>query len=95
MWDIPTVVTAKFDDRKRVLIPQGKPGQVVAIIENGDGTITLSPVKVKKGRRSILNGIKPLTKAECDQCWGGGSDREHDAFVTHCAGLPAGSPPQE
>jgi hypothetical protein len=39
------MVTAKFDDRKRVVIPQGKPGQVVAIQDNGDGSVTLVPLK--------------------------------------------------
>jgi hypothetical protein len=28
MWDIPRVITTKADDRKRVVVPQAKAGQV-------------------------------------------------------------------
>ena len=45
MWDIPTVITTKADARKRVVIPQAKPGQVYAVQGEPDGIITLSPVK--------------------------------------------------
>jgi hypothetical protein len=45
LWDIPIVTTAKVDDRKRVLIPQAKPGQVLAVQQNPDGSITLTPIK--------------------------------------------------
>jgi len=39
------MTTATVDDRKRVRLPDAKPGQVLAIRDNGDGSITLIPVK--------------------------------------------------
>jgi hypothetical protein len=39
------MITATVDDRKRVRLPDAKPGQVLAIQDNGDGSITLTPVK--------------------------------------------------
>jgi hypothetical protein len=45
-------------------------------------------------RPAILDGLRPLTRAQCEDIWGSKSDKEHDAFVRHCAGLPAGRPPE-
>lgn len=96
MWDIPRVITTKADDRKRVVIPDAKPGQVFDVQSNGDGSITLTPLKPRKRKGSILDGLKPLTKEQCEQCWGPGSeDEEWDKFVAHCASLPAGPPPED
>jgi hypothetical protein len=39
------MTTATVDDRKRVRLPDAKPGQVLAIQDNGDGSVTLTPVK--------------------------------------------------
>jgi hypothetical protein len=39
------VITTKADNRKRVLVPQVKPGQVYAVQENADGSFTLTVVK--------------------------------------------------
>jgi bifunctional DNA-binding transcriptional regulator/antitoxin component of YhaV-PrlF toxin-antitoxin module len=87
-------MTAKVDNRRRVMVP-AKPGQVLEVLENADGTITLSPVKSNVRKAGILDGLRALTKAECESIWGSGSDKEHDAFVAHCAKLPAGKPPEE
>jgi hypothetical protein len=35
----------KLDSKKRLTLPQGKPGSHLAITVNGDGTFTLTPVK--------------------------------------------------
>jgi hypothetical protein len=77
------MLTAKFDDRKRVVIPQGKPGQIVAIVENPDGTITLSPMKATERKPSILDGLKPLTDAEAKKAFG--PNAEFDELEHHCA----------
>jgi hypothetical protein len=45
LWEIPRMETAKIDDRRRVRLPHGKPGQVLSIQDNGDGSFTLTPVK--------------------------------------------------
>lgn len=43
------MITAKADDRKRLVVPLARPGQVYDVQANTDGSITLSPLKV--GRR--------------------------------------------
>ncbi len=88
------MITAKVDNRRRVTVP-AQPGQILEVLQNTDGTITLAPVKAHERKAGILDGLKPLTKAESEACWGAGSDKEHDAFVAHCAGLPKRLPPAE
>ena len=83
--------TAKVDDRKRVLIPQAKPGQILAIQDNGDGTITLAPVKVQQRKTSILDGLKPLTDEEAERAFG--PNAEFDALEHHCATHQSVRPP--
>ena len=39
------MITVKLDNKKRATIAQGKPGQVMAVTDNGDGSVTLTPVK--------------------------------------------------
>jgi hypothetical protein len=39
------VITTKVDNRKRVLVPHAKPGQVYAVQENADGSFTLTMVE--------------------------------------------------
>jgi len=38
------MITTKADYQKRLLVPQVKPGQVYAVQENADGSLTLSLV---------------------------------------------------
>ena len=90
-WDIPRVITTKADDRKRVVIPDAKPGQVFDVQANSDGSITLTPLKARKQKGSILDGLKPMTKAEAGEAFG--PNPEFDALEHHCASLPAGPPP--
>ena len=37
--------TVKADNYKRVRLPDAKPGQVFVYVDNGNGSITLTPVK--------------------------------------------------
>ena len=46
------VITTKADSRKRVLVPQARPGQVYAVQENADGSFTLTMVKPAQQARS-------------------------------------------
>ena len=39
------MVTVKADNRRRVQLPDVKPGQIFAVQDNGDDTITLTKVK--------------------------------------------------
>jgi hypothetical protein len=43
--DICGVITTKVDNRKRVLVPQAKPGEVYGVHEHADGSFTLTVVK--------------------------------------------------
>ncbi len=42
MIDNLYMITTKADNQRRIVIPQAKPGQVYAINENVDGSLTLS-----------------------------------------------------
>ncbi|HZV32982.1 MAG TPA: hypothetical protein VFB72_00265, partial [Verrucomicrobiae bacterium] len=78
----PNMITVKADDKRRVVLPDIKPGQIFAFTPNPDGTITLSPVKAVKRKAGILDGLKPLTKEECAQCWGPeAGDAENDRIA--------------
>jgi hypothetical protein len=46
--------TLSVDDRQRIRLPQGKPGQVFAYEPNSDGTIKLVPVITKPGPRRVI-----------------------------------------
>jgi len=48
MWEFPRMSTVTADDRKRVRIPDAKPGQVFAYENNADGSVTLNPLKLKQ-----------------------------------------------
>jgi hypothetical protein len=61
----------KLDKKKRLTLPQGKPGSHLSITVNGDGSFTLTPVKeaverapsarlVKRGGRTYLRSGHPL-----------------------------------
>jgi hypothetical protein len=47
LWDNPHVKTLTADDRRRVQLPDAKPGQVFAYQNNGDGSLTLIEVKAE------------------------------------------------
>lgn len=42
------MITVKADNRRRVQLPDVKPGQVFAFQDNGDDTITLIKVKAER-----------------------------------------------
>ena len=56
-----TIITV--DDRKRVRIPDAKPGQVFAYANNGDGSFTLTQVQAEAKERfprgSLLKYFTP------------------------------------
>jgi hypothetical protein len=65
----------------------------MAVTDNGDGSVTLTPVKANVPKRSILDGLKPLTKAECLQAWGPETDGdENDRIAAAMAKLPVPLP---
>jgi len=55
------MLTAKVDNRRRITVP-ARPGQVMEILENGDGTITIAPLKSVIRKSATLPGIAPLSK---------------------------------
>jgi hypothetical protein len=91
MWDNPIMITAKADDRKRLVLPQVKPGQVYVVTDNADGTITLSPVVTRGRKPGILDGLKPLTNKEAEQLYKT-PNPEFDGLEAHCAHLPTERP---
>lgn len=79
------MVTVKADNRRRVQLPDVKPGQVFAVRDNGDDTITLTKVKAERKepfpRGSLL---KYFTKER---------DAEETAIAKGCIiGLPRDYP---
>jgi hypothetical protein len=44
-WDNPRMVTLKADNRRRVQLPDAKPGEVFAYETSGEGQYTLTIVK--------------------------------------------------
>jgi hypothetical protein len=42
------MITTKADNRKRVLVPHAKPGQVYAVESRADGSFTLTAVQSSK-----------------------------------------------
>ena len=42
------MVTVKADNRRRVQLPDVKPGQIFALQDNGDGSLTLTKVKAER-----------------------------------------------
>jgi hypothetical protein len=49
--EIPRMTTVTVDDRKRVRIPDAKPGQVFALENKADGSVMLIPFKVPSKER--------------------------------------------
>lgn len=47
MWEFPPVKTLKADPKKRIRIPDIKPGQVLAYENEGNGRFTLTIVKAE------------------------------------------------
>jgi hypothetical protein len=88
------MVTATVDDKQRVRLKSMKPGQVLAVQENADGSVLLAPVKADMPEPSPLAGLKPLTKEEARRCWGV-PNKEFDALESHMAGLPSAPPPKD
>jgi len=58
MWEIPRMSTVTADDRKRVRIPDAKPGQVFAYENNADGSVTLTPIKIEAKHRFPRGTLK-------------------------------------
>jgi hypothetical protein len=50
------MVTLKADDRSRVKLPGVKPGQVFALDDHGDGSITLTLVKKPERKEAFPRG---------------------------------------
>jgi hypothetical protein len=76
MWDVPTVITTKADSRRRVVVPQVKPGHVYSVQDDPDGSIKLTlltapepkdrPAKVtfvKEGRFTVGVLDRPINEA--------------------------------
>jgi hypothetical protein len=62
------MVTVKADNRRRVQLPDAKPGEIFAYQDNGDNTITLIKVKAERKepfpKGSLLKYMTPARDAE-------------------------------
>ena len=67
MGEIHLMTTVTVDDRKRVRIPDAKPGQVFALENKGDGSVTLTPVKVESRERFPRGSLKKYITAESNR----------------------------
>lgn len=68
MWDNPTMSTARVDSKKRVLLPNSKPGEVYDIQQQDDGRVVLVRLEAPKpaprmSRKACLEAMNesPLT----------------------------------
>ena len=52
------------DDRKRVRIPDAKPGQVFSCETNADGSVTLTPIKIEAKHRFPRGSLKKYVTPE-------------------------------
>ncbi len=52
------MVTIKADNRRRVQLPDIKPGQIFAVQDNGDNTITLTKVKAERAEAFPKGSLK-------------------------------------
>ena len=64
--EIPGMKTLTVDDSKRIRIPDAEPRQVFAYTQNGDGSITLMPVKAKRKERFPRGSLLKYMTAERD-----------------------------
>ena len=72
--------TLTVDDQKRVRIPDAKPRTVFAYENNGDGTITLTEVKVEKKKRFPKGSLVKYMTVD--------RDREETLIFRGCATGP-------
>jgi hypothetical protein len=76
----PDVQTTKVDDKKRVRLPDAKPGQVFAYEIKLDGSVYLIPVKAERKQRFPRGSLVKLMTAE--------RDREQLAILKGCVTGP-------
>lgn len=71
MWDNPSMETiVKLDSKKRLTLPQGKPGSHLSITVNGDGSFTLTPVKADT-KEPFPRGSLKATVDRLNEKWKG------------------------
>lgn len=66
------MVTLKADNRRRIQLPDAKPGQIFAYTPNGDGTVTLTLVKAEREEPFPEGSLKRFAAER---------DEEFEAFV--------------
>lgn len=63
MWDNPTMSSARVDAKKRILLPNGRPGDVFDIQQQADGRFLLVRLEKprpprRKSRRACLEAMR-------------------------------------
>jgi hypothetical protein len=60
-WDIPTMKICRVDSKKRIVLPDGKPGDWMLIEESSAGTYTLKRVAIPEvGRKTRAAARKAI-----------------------------------
>ncbi len=62
-WDNPTMGTAKVDSKKRIVLPNGRPGDIFDIQEQEDGRFLL--IRLEKPERA-----ERMTRSSCLEAMG-------------------------
>jgi len=69
MWDNPTMSTSTVDSKKRIVLPNGRPGDVFDIQQQAEGRFIL--VRLEKPERaegiSRRACMEAMRKAPCDR----------------------------
>ena len=55
-WDYPTMRLSRLDGKKRIVLPDGKPGDVMLIEESVGGGYTLKRIEIPS--------VRPMSQAE-------------------------------
>lgn len=74
------MVTVKADNRRRLQLPDIKPGQIFAVQDNGDNTITLTKVKAEPQ--------EPFPRGSLTKYFNAEKNREELEILKGCATGP-------
>ena len=77
---IPNMTTVTADERKRVRIPDARPGQVFTYVNNGNGSYTLTPIQPETTERFPRGSLLKYFTPE--------KDKEETQILAACVQYP-------
>ena len=57
-WENPTMKVVKVDSKKRIVLSDSKPGDLMAVEETADGTYTLTQVRLPARKRMSKSAVQ-------------------------------------